>query len=172
MEDVVILSVPHTGTTFTESLFKNIGFHDAPLNQRSDGKTVHRDHIHNDSRMIQGLQLVKQGLPLIVPLRHPYLTEESWKRRGKENIDMIHGFRNLMERLVPLDPYWMPVDSEKRAQCLEILNRGLGLEICTQWHPERSIGKTFDITWRDCSPSNEVIELAEEMQPLLEKFYD
>lgn len=171
-KDVLILSVPHTGTTFTEKLFKDIGYHDAPLNQHSDGRSIHRGHIHGDSQLIMGLALRRdRKLPLIVPLRHPFLTEESWKRRGKENINMIHGFRNLMDRLYPLDPYWMPVDSEKRAQCLEIINEGLDLELCTQWHPERSIGATFDMTWRDCEPSPEVMDLAESMKPLLEKFY-
>ena len=173
MNDVLILSVPHTGTTFTEKLFMSIGYHDAPLNQRGDGKSIHRSHIDNDSHLIQGLLLRKdENLPLIVPLRHPFLTEESWRRRGKENEGMIHGFRNLMDRLYPLDPYWMPVDSEKRVQCLEILNQGLDLEIFTQWAPERSIGKTYDMTWRDCDPSSEVMELAQDMKPLLEIFYE
>jgi hypothetical protein len=66
----------------------------------------------------------------------------------------------------------MPVDSEKRAQCLETLNRELGLEICTQWHPERSIGGTYNMTWQDCNPSLEVLELVAHMRPLLERFYD
>lgn len=169
-KDVLILSVPHTGTTFTEKLFLDNGFHDAPLNQRSDGKSVHRGHIHSQSGLVQGLILARD-LPLIVPLRHPYLTEESWRRRGKENHDMITGFRNLMERLYPLNPFWMPVDSPKRVECLEFMGKCMEIDFQTDWDPQRSIGATYDYTWEDMDPSPEVIDLAESMAPLLERFY-
>jgi hypothetical protein len=119
----------------------------------------------------KALQKVREGHPLICPLRHPYLVEESWKRRGKEIAPMIEAFRLLYTYCIPRNPLIMAVDSVAREGCLKLLSAALDVELTTDWSPERSISGTYDLSFRDMNASDEVLELADEMAPLLSQYY-
>lgn len=171
--DVAQISVPHTGTIFTVNLFIALGFDNLALNNPPVGRDcLYYGHCMKPSQIRFALEWVSKGTPLVVPLRHPYLVEEAWKRRAKVTTDMFRGFRNLMEHFVPLDPYFMPVDSECKVDCLEKMRKGLGLDFKTDWKPKHSYNGTYALNRNDLNPSKEVQELAEEMEPLLERFYE
>lgn len=170
--EVALVSVPHTGTIFTVNLFVAQGFDNLNLNKYPAGRDcIFYDHCIKPTQVRFALDLVSKGLPLVCPLRHPYLTEEAWKLRGKDLSDMVLGFRNLMEHFAPLEPYWMPVDSEARFDCIERMAEGLGLPLQTDWAPKHVFQQTHGMDRDHLSPSREVRALVEEMEPLLSRLY-
>lgn len=109
-------------------------------------------------------------MPLIVTLRHPFVTEEAWKRRKYEVDRMILAYRNLLKFFWPAD-YVISVDSPRREELMQTLANGLGVELKTNWEPVRVVGKTHDLAWQDMNPSEPVRALAEEMKEILGEFY-
>lgn len=171
--NVMVISVPHTGTTFTEELLRsNLRLHPTDCMERGEN-LIHREHTYNPDKVKLALNLLRdQPMPLVVPMRHPYLAEEAWKRRKYEVDRMVFAYRALCEHFLPKDPVIMAVDSPKREECLQALSEALGADLKTDWAPVRSVGKTYDMKWQDLTPSDEVKRLADDMQPFLERFYD
>ena len=169
MMDVCLMSVPHTGTTFTEELLCDHGWCTGPLNEGTNGRTVMRGHFNNESHTIQARPLAKR-MPLIISLRHPYLVEESWKRRGKEIGPMVEAFGRMMG-FMEYSPVIMAVDSANRDGCLRQLSDVVGVELKTDWTPKRSISDTSEMSWRDCNPSQSVVRAAYQMRGLLVRYY-
>ncbi len=171
--DFVLCTVPHTGTTFVEKFFFNRGWHDGLPQDRSDGRTVHRNHCTEDQYVNQALQKVRdQVLPLVTTIRHPFLVEESWRRRGKEIGPMIDAFDLWLERIFPAASLVFSVDSPRRQALMECGADFFNVSRETDWHPERVVGKTYDMTHNDCHPSLAVQSLACRMGDILREFYD
>lgn len=167
---ICLISVPHTGTIFCVYLFVGRGYDNLGLNHPPvSRKCVYHGHMLKPTQVGFALEWVRKGLPLVMPLRHPYRVEEAWRRRGKDVGEMIRGFRTMMDRFVPLDPYVMPVDSEARYGCLEAMRAGLGVDFQTDWTPRHVFLHTHGLT--QFSPSREVEGLVGEMGPFLARFY-
>lgn len=168
----VVISVPHTGTNFTMKLFTDQGFKGHSLMAISHSPwTLYQGHVMKSSQINRALELA-ESMPLVIPMRHPYRVEESWRRRRKPVGEMVTSFQVLMERFVPLDPYFMPVDSPVRESALARLSAGLGVEFGTTWAVHGGETGTHDLALDDLAPSNAVRELVATMQPLISRFYN
>lgn len=169
MPKVVLISVPHTGTWFTIRLFKGLNETNLVPSVIEDD-TIYHGHMLKGTQVCAALRLAKM-MPLVCPLRHPYRVEESWKRRGKDIAEMIECFRIYQDKFIPLDPYIMPVDSPYRGEALLKMSLGLDVPFVTDWPVVNGKKDTHDIPLEDLSPSQTVIELVQDMQPFLSRFY-
>jgi hypothetical protein len=172
MAGVVLLSVPYTGTNFCNQIFAKAGYEVLGLHERAGrDKFLRSAHCVKDTQVDAGMMLVRAHYPLVVPLRHPYRVAESFKRKGLALTDMIRGFRNVMDRLAHYNPYYMPVDSPCREECLEDL-RAIDPALSTDWKVVYSQSGTFGLDLNEIEPDPEVVKLALEMAPILDRFYD
>ena len=172
MRAVTLLTVPHTGTKFTEGLLKDHGFvryalTDNPLNKQN---VIFGGHLGPKERYEAALKAIERGFPLIIAMRHPFLVEKSWKGRNKPVKTMIEGFRQLDLIYREFKPMVMPVDSEKqREKCLKQMAKKLDLDLTTQWRPINISQSTCELKPADVRPSGEVQDLVKDMK--LMKFY-
>ena len=168
--EIVILSVPHTGTNFCKRLFRDLGWEDVGLNERPRQKNAfYTGHVLKQGQIDAGLELSKSR-PLLVPFRHPFRVEESWRRHKRDMDDLIPAFKALMDQIVPKNPYFMPVDSCVRELSLKHLSDGIGVPLKTTWEVIGSTG-TAEMEFEDFSPSEGIRHLADEMKPLLDRWY-
>lgn len=170
--NIVLCSVPHTGTWFTIRLFTSFGMQENGLNPAVvEDNTVYHGHMLKGGQVGAAVRFADSGMPLVCPLRHPYRCEESWKRRQKDVSEMIECFRLYMEKFVPLNPYVMPIDSPVRDQALRAMAAGLGLPLKTDWPVVNGKQDTHDVALSELSPSPAVVGLVEDMRPFLSRFY-
>lgn len=168
--NIVLCSVPHTGTWFTIRLFTALRMAENGLTPAVvEDNTVYHGHMLKGTQVHAALRLARD-MPLVCPLRHPYRCEESWKRRKKDVSEMIECFRFYMDKFVPMTPYIMPVDSPRREQALRAMAAGLGLPLQTDWPVVNGKQNTHDVDLSELSPSPAVVSLVEEMQ-FLRRFY-
>lgn len=168
--EVVLISVPYTGTNFTAGLFTDLGFSRAAMNERPRGDTVYVAHALKDSQVCPALGKAEK-MPLVIPLRHPFRCEESYRRKGIDIAQMILGYENLM-RFLHLEPHFMPVDSGHREKYLKLLKDKLGLPFKTNWGVVASKSGTSDIPFGELEPSQPVIDLVGRHKTFFESFYD
>lgn len=167
--EIVMASIPHTGTNFTLRLFKEMGYLDMTTNDKRQPGCVYHAHTHKPNLVESVLKLVNE-MPLVIPLRHPFVVEESWKRRTKPIDEMIRNFK-LLETFMTYDPYFLPVDSERREDALQAMRDGLNIPFETEWPIRNSACGTGDYRFEDMQPSPEVTALAEDMDWLLDRWY-
>lgn len=169
--NIVLISVPHTGTWFTIRLFTSLGLKENGLTPSTvEDNTVYHGHMLKGTQVGAALRFAKD-MPLVCPLRHPYRVEESWRRRKKDVSDMIECFQLYMEKFVPLNPYVMPVDSPRREEYLRDMANGLGLSLQTDWPVINGKQDTHDVDLSELSPSPAVVGLVEDMRPFLSRYY-
>jgi len=169
-----LLTVPHTGTKFTERMFWDLGYHayamvDDPKDDKAlfGGHTVLPDQVELAKRLIED-----RGFPLIVTLRHPYLVEKSWIGRNKSVPNMINAFYVLGDLIKEYDPYVLPVDSPVREHCLELMREGLNLNLRTNWKPTNISQSTYELSPDEVTPSPEVQQMVTDLYPILVPYYD
>lgn len=171
---VFIASVHHTGTQFTEKLFKDAGFgptDKAAVNGQND---YHRAHIA-DSVATELKDWLERGFPLVVPLRHPMEVAKSWLRRKKPIPQMVRQFELLVELVDPYKPMYLPLDHEFRERYLAAIRRECGTQIVTDWavHASKREGGPHKAQLTLPEPSAADIELLVALAhtPLLNNFY-
>lgn len=170
---IVIITVPHTGTNYAKSLFRRMGWEELGLNEspRKDGDCYYSGHMLKATQIEPALTLAKTR-PLVIPLRHPYLVEESWRRRGKNIGEMVAAFHTLLSKFHPLNPHYIPVDlPQARSDAIKRISRELGRPILDSSTVVNSTANTHSLQPEDTTPSRQVVELCETMQPILENFY-
>lgn len=117
---ILVPSVPHTGTHFMRDLFKG-------------KQEIHLDHIL-PSTMDAWRVLFEQGNAAVVPMRHPFLVAESWKRRNKDPLHLPELWHLLVEVIDPYDPQYLCLDKpETRNAQLKAINERLDLNLTTSW---------------------------------------
>ena len=122
------------------------GFEQASFIERPDvDNLIYLGHITRNS--IEHIK--KLDHPIIVPLRHPSLVEESWRRRGKSTTDLRENFRLLVDEIDPLNPLYLPIDVPDRQTYLDRINSELGLNLVTDWGVVNSQCHTFDIARKE-----------------------
>jgi hypothetical protein len=170
--NVVLISVPHTGTWFTIRLLTAAGLRETHLNPAKieDGHVYH-GHMLKGTQTHAAMRLATQ-MPLVCPLRHPFRVEESWRRKGKDIGYMIECFRIYQDKFLPLDPLVMPVDSPKKNHALSELSAGLGLDLATDWSVVNGKSGTDGLDLTEFDPSPGVVDLVSEMHPFLARYYD
>ena len=160
--EIVIITVPHTGTNYAKSLFRQRGWEDvAVTEQPREGKSCfYAGHMIKDTQVMPALELAKTR-PLVIPLRHPYRVELSWDRRGKDKKEMFQAFDNLLKHFDPLNPFYIPVDEPKQRRiAVQEISDSLGIALQDTGEIVNSKAHTYDVPFDDITPSPEVIELA------------
>jgi hypothetical protein len=108
--ELCLISVPHNGTMFTREIFVTNGWHEQGLNGRPDQTpTLYQGHCEKLTQVDMALDLGKR-MPIVMPLRHPYRVEESWRRRGLEHDRMRQAYRNMLTVMHPHVDVWLPID--------------------------------------------------------------
>ena len=126
------------------------------------------EHIPKQLPMLLALAEVES---IIIPLRHPKVTAVSWKSRGKDEAQMCDDFRTVVEQFDPLNPYYLPIDSERRQDFLDEINIAFDLELETDWTPIGEIEGNAHLRHGDVECSPLVAELCDEIKPFLDRFY-
>lgn len=156
---IIIPTVQHTGTHRIAKLFP-MGWTWAALNEEVTGNILKVGHINENS--IENIKNLVKYYPAIIPLRHPYRVEESWKRRGKCPGEMERHYRLLINELAPLNPSFIAIDTDQRQAQLDQVNEKLGLNLETNWDVLNSKQNTYNLPIKELTPSDAVKRLAEE----------
>src|SRR5215471_3684235 len=84
-QEICLISVPHNGTQFLRHELVKAGWADSCLfaQRRIPKPQLYLGHCVKAGQTMQAVELSRR-MPVIMPLRHPYRVEESWKRRGYE----------------------------------------------------------------------------------------
>lgn len=167
--ELVLISVPYTGTNFTAKLFTDRGFYRLGMLEIATAEnSIHVAHALKETQVIPALKLARNN-PVILPMRHPFRCEESTRRMGGSVEQMITGYENLLRFS---NPYFMPVDSPRKAEYLGKLRDGLDVPIKTDW---KAVGSKVGVQSKpldELSPSTEVIELLDRHGEFFAEFYD
>lgn len=164
---VAIPTIQHTGTKFIASMFK---YHQAGFLEEDLGDTMHVGHI-SLGQIVNIEALLDEGLPVVIPLRHPYLVYESWIRRDKQIHELVTNWHLLVDRIDKYNPYYVAIDSRDREDMLDDVNRGLGLRLETDWSPVNVVSNTYMMRPRDIDPPPVIIKLADDIKGFLGRFY-
>jgi len=138
------------------------------LDKAKDDSVVF-DHVFPHQRNLS-LPLIRDHLT-IVPLRHPYLTQKSWKDRNHDKSDLIGMWEVMANEIAPLNPFFLPLDVDNRQDYLDELNTATGLNLKTDWKPEGSKHNNFNLRYTDIEPTEEISALCERISLFLERFY-
>jgi hypothetical protein len=172
MGDVVSISIPHTGTYFTIKLFTDAGFTDGSLfhQARSDSHVYH-GHMIKETQIARAEELALE-MPLVIPFRHPYRVAHSWNMRGKPLDEMFRCYEAFVERFLPLKPYLMPVDSDRREEALQRISDGVGVRLTTDWSVVNGMKSTHKLKLEDIPPpSKKLVELVSRLEPVMADLY-
>ena len=146
---IAILSIPHTGTHFINQL---LGGGDRVemlgLNTTGDHQ-LYVSHTYN-LKVFRGVH--DQGYEIVVPMRHPITTLNSWATWAEKSPIEHKGhmvkpayvptlYRQLIEASKVFQLNFLPIDSPYREEFLEQFNTKYHLNLTTQWKPLNSIGQ-------------------------------
>lgn len=171
--EICLMSVPHSGTQFTIEIFTRNGWHDMGLNGAVNSKpSLRQAHCEKLGQTMRAVELAKSGVPLVIPLRHPYRVEESWKRREKSLDALAVAYHHMFAHLAPLDPLWFPIDAAPVIRCIQLLkmmevaDKVLFVDWDTLVNAEKN---THLLEPRDLTPSTMIREIRN--NPLFTEFY-
>lgn len=169
LQPLCLFSIPGTATRFTIDLLRAQGYETCRPNEPSEPGMVHHCHIvHGEAQTDTALELSKR-LPTIIPLRHPYAAERTWRRRETASMrigQLAQTYKDIAERFT--SAYLLPVDSPRRDEFLRAINTDLGLSLETDWKPAYSERKDEE----QQPPSQVVSDLTNQLNGFLSEIYD
>ena len=170
--DVCSISIPHTGTYFTIRLFTDAGFGETSLFSPlwRPNPTIYHGHMIKAGQIERALELA-EIMPLVIPFRHPYRVEHSWNVRARPLDEMFECYRTLITRFLPLKPYLMPIDSDRRAEVLARISASIGVRLTTDGSVVNGMKNTHKMRMDEFTPSKKVIELAKSLEPVMAELY-
>jgi hypothetical protein len=148
---VIIASVPHSGSRFVSALLG------VPFWHVYQGESLEKILGHD---------------VIVVPLRHPMKVAQSWKNRGKPIVShpkhepMIAMWRTLIDVIAPLEPLYVPVDSENRDVYLAKLGKATKRRLKTDWR-----GKSDGYLLTPLNDEDEAAVRTLLADPFFEQFY-
>ncbi len=165
---LIFPTVQHTGSHFVVGL---LGFDiNKAMSWKHDGKgEYYFDHIHPALKH-RFLPLL-EGKTIIIPLRHPKVVAKSWADRKKDEQELIECFECLVNDVDKFDPYYLPLDSDRRDEYLQKINEGLGLDLVTDWGAKGVKQNNQSLRHTDVTASRNVEALCERIKPFLDRFY-
>lgn len=174
MTEVVLPSIRHTGTWFTIRLLTKAGFKETHVNAKREDNTVYHGHIEKPTQIEPAVKLAKH-MPLVIPMRHPYMVEESWRRRSSNGFcttdKLIECFHILADKFLHLNPIIIPIDSDKRETQLAKLASVVGKPLTTDWQPVHSKHQTYKMDVDKIEPSSQMQDLVDEMFSFFAEYY-
>lgn len=163
----VIPTIQHTGTKLLYGMFPEGFTHYSFYEEPESPNALHVGHITENS-----VEAIKRlDCQMIIPLRHPYLVAESWRRRNKPLSELFDNFMILVDELAPLDPLYLPIDAANRQDYLNKINKRLDLRLNTNWNVVNSKKSTYNLTHKDLSPGPIENRLVSEIEEFLKPFY-
>lgn len=164
----VVLSVPYSGTNFAATLFTGLGCERVGFDDPLEGNCVAVGHCLEWDMVEKALSFER---PIVVPLRHPYRVEESFRRKGKAVDSLLAAYGNFLE-LAKFAGLPLPVDSDCRESYLQDIERVLGVEFHTEWPVVSSKSGTHGMRLADLDPSPAVRELVARNREFFGQFYE
>ena len=120
----LLLSVQRTGTRFVQRILQQAGIKPAQL---------HAAQAHMDRIEIWLEKCRDEGLPIIIPLRHPISVAKSWRVRGEPLEAMFDQWALLAEIVDVSRPLFLPVDHPERDEFLREMSGQLNMDLQTRW---------------------------------------
>ena len=166
MPSYLVASVQHTGTHLIAKMFD---LKWAAIKEETQGNRLHLGHI--STGQLPHIMRVGLTMPVIVPIRHPYLVEESWRRRNKQLPEMYYNYQQLIDKVDTLSPFYISIDTDKRDDQLKALNDSLNLNLLNDWSVKNSFHATSGLDVKELKPSKEVEAFFKDNQEFFAKFY-
>jgi hypothetical protein len=167
-----MVSVPHNGTLFAIGIFTSNGWEEQPLNGRPQKqRMLYQGHCEKPSQCQQACELA-QRMPLIVPLRHPYRVEESWKRRGEDLNRLMQCYVHMLDVIRPHVNVWVPLDAINpvRWEAHTHLNYTSGQLLAINWDkPVNVVHHTHATPLSSLDPSERMRDIRK--HPLFVQYY-
>ena len=169
--EICLISVPHNGTNFVREIFVTQGWGDVTLVGRANGPTLFQGHCEKLTQVSAAIELSRR-MPVIMPLRHPYRVEESWRRRGQDLKRMYAAYDHMLDVLRLFVSVWVPIDGDNqtRQYARQRLNEAAGKTLSIIWdRPVNSVHNTHAIDISTLDPSPEIRDIYG--HPLFLEFY-
>jgi hypothetical protein len=167
---VFIASVHHTGTQFAQKLFEDLGYIGTDKTPKEAGNSVnyfHRSHIA-PSILTELKMWLEIGVPIVVPMRHPWAVVQSWLARKKALKQLMEQYE-LLFRLVDTYPVlYLPLDTMDREVYLHHLRLECDPLLTTNWPVIGSDAKLERVPIDDEGAAI-LVDLIDE--PLMQRFY-
>ncbi len=150
-------------------------WHELGLNYTGNGHQfprLYHGHCTKGTQTGFALDWARKGLPVIMPMRHPYRVEESWRRRERDMAGLLPAYENMLDVLRPHVRCWLPVDAAPLvcAVAEDILNDIVGRRLRYPWRVvENSVGGTCNLQLADTEPSDAIKEIRR--HPLFTEVY-
>lgn len=167
---IMIYTIPtiqHTGTKLLAKLFGDVHWASFYEDIGDRESALYLGHLTINS--VEAIKKLKHRM--IIPLRHPYLVAESWRRRNKPLDELADNFRLLVDEIDPYNPLYLPIDVENRQEYLDKINKELGLDLRTEWGVENSKKSTYNLSYKELSPGPVEKALVEDIKEFLKRFY-
>lgn len=137
----MIVSIPHTGSELLSHILKR------PF-----------CHIGEEAEPHQNM---------VIPLRHPYVVAESWKRRGPYDLDDLYRrWELLINDFDPFDPFYVAIDTPLRDSQLKAIK-----DIETDWPIVNSEAFTWKLDYRHIEPDLLIESLVNKNKAFFSRFY-
>lgn len=162
-----VISIQHTGTHFLADMFVP-QYHWASLVERDERPTIHVGHI-SPGQFPHILKLLDE-IPVLIPVRHPYVVAESWKRKNKPIGELVIAYK-LLNQIKDKTPYYLAVDSLEREQQLAEINCKLQLNLQTDWEPRNVKTNTYYLRPDELEPDPLILQVMDEMSEFFSLFY-
>jgi len=107
----------------------------------------------------------------IIPLRHPLVVARSWQSRGGNILELVETWEHLVNDIDPMNPCYLPIDSEYRVGYLNALNISAGLYLKTDWEPVGSTGN-HELRHQDIKGDKLIHDLVDRISGFLSRFYE
>lgn len=176
--EICLCSVPHSGTRFTEKLFTSHRpkWHVIGLNGKPNrAPTVYEGHILKPTNM-RFVRELGRRMPIVVPLRHPYRTEQSWIKRWDRQYrdDLWEAYDNLFAIYDELkaETTFLPIDASPpvRRRQVRVLSRVCGADFNVDWGDiVNSKAETWKLDLAEIEPSERIQGVAK--HPLFVAYY-
>ena len=132
---ILIPTVPHSGTHLIHDMFVQAGFESSPIQNKHVGNTVTTTHIDRDERLNRVLSMMNE-YQAVTPIRHPYLVEESWRRR-EQPLEPLYATLRRLPKLYEAGALITPIDSPQRDKYIDWVNKTLNINLKPDWETVR-----------------------------------
>ena len=191
---IAIMTIPHTGTHFVLNLLGGTRDNLADWMNKKFDANGHSFYVSHTYRLPIFEMMESEGYTIVSSLRHPITTVKSWHDQYTktpleipEDVDdtriypphiekyvTVNNLPNLYKGLIMAsqlyDINFIPIDSPKREEFLEVFNMKYGLDLKTEWRPLNSHGEhTLDIPSDLLDQTNKMMK---ENKEFFDRFYD
>lgn len=155
---------------FVADLFARMKYKEVSFNDPLGIHTYFTCHLVKQSQVDQAVEKLK-FCRAVVPLRHPCVVWESWKRKKMDFQPFQDAWLNLIKQIDPFNPCYLPIDSEKRDYYLWNLNHKLGLDIKTDWPVINSRSHTSHLIYQDLEEDQSIVTFIQDISCFINRFY-